>query len=344
MIPHPAELGKTRHTVLIDGPADPVQVENDTPNKFCVDYSKRGTARCKICKNCIPKNELRMGAYTVFKGKTIIIFYHVACLFQRMRNARIESNVVQSSNEIDGFNEILIADQTLINELIKEENETRNLPVAKSFGKNNETTRVPFREKQKNKKLKMLKTPSIKVMFTNADQFTHAKKNELEQRIVTEKPMIVAVSEVNPKNGKDMAEADYSIDGYSIHPVNLDKPESGRGIVIYTHNSIDKSVIKLQTTNAFEESCLLEVRLRNGDFLLFGCIYRSPTQTSSSTENNDHLNTLLRSLCSKPYSHICLVGDFDYRKSLNLWKLSKTAFCINMLRSQHLFVGTTIHP
>ena len=323
MIPHLSELGETRYSVNEVGPVDLVQVENDTPNKFCVDYSKRGTARCKSCKKIIPKDELRMGMYTVFKGKTMISFYHVACFFKRMRNARVESNVVRSSNEIDGFNEILIVDQNLIDQLIKGENETRTLPVATTYGKKNRTIiNAPVQGKEKSKKLKMLKKPSIKVMFTNADQFTHAKKNELQQRIVTEKPMIVAVTEINPKNGKDMNEADYSLDGFSMHPVNLENPKNGRGIIIYTHNSIEKSVIKLKVTNAFEESCLLEVRLRNGDFLLFGCIYRSPTQTPTSAENNDHLNTLLRSLSSKSYSHVCLVGDFNYR-DIN-WKSGTT--------------------
>ena len=135
------------------------------------------------------------------------------------------------------------------------------MPVATTYGKKNRTIiNAPVQGKEKSKKLKMLKKPSIKVMFTNADQFTHAKKNELQQRIVTEKPMIVAVTEINLKNGKDMNEADYSLDGFSMHPVNLENPKNGRGIIIYTHNAIEKSVIKLKVTNAFEESCLLEVR------------------------------------------------------------------------------------
>ena len=72
-----------------------------------------------------------------------------------MRNARIESNVVHSSNEIDGFNEILIADQTLIDELIKGENETRILPVSTRFGKTLQQPESPFgREKRKEKREK----------------------------------------------------------------------------------------------------------------------------------------------------------------------------------------------
>lgn len=51
----------------------------------------------------------------------------------------------------------------------------------------------------------MVKTPSIKVIFTNADQFSHAKK---EQRIITERPMLVALGEVKPQNGRDISEID----------------------------------------------------------------------------------------------------------------------------------------
>ena len=63
----------------------------------------------------------------------------------------------------------------------------------------------------------------------------------------------------------------------------------------------------------FEEVCLLEIRLRGGDVLLFGCIYRSPTGSDISSENNDRLNRLLACISNKRYSHICLTGDFNYR-------------------------------
>ena len=43
-----------------------------TSNKFCVDYSKRGTAKCKVCRKCIPKEELRIGMYACYKNKVII--------------------------------------------------------------------------------------------------------------------------------------------------------------------------------------------------------------------------------------------------------------------------------
>ena len=40
----------------------------NTWNKFCVDYSKRGKAKSKVCKKPIIKDELRVGMYVPFKG------------------------------------------------------------------------------------------------------------------------------------------------------------------------------------------------------------------------------------------------------------------------------------
>ena len=311
----------------------------DTVNKFCVDYSKRGTSKCKICKKCIPKDELRIGMYAPFKGKTITNFYHIMCFFQRMKRARVASNVIHASNDIDGFEAISETDQAVIINKIEAYKRERTTPFP-IYSKKHTTQKIPLNERRE--KLKMMKLPSVKVLFTNADQFTHAKKDELQQRIITEKPLLIAVSEVKLKNGREMSEIDYSIDGYTINPVNLDKV-SGRGIIVYTHNSLDKSALQIKISDSFEEACMVEVRLRNGDTLLFGCIYRSPTQSEKSDDNNEHLNKLLQALCTKKYSHICLVGDFNYR-NIN-WKTwttpngenSKESKFVEVLRDCFLF-------
>ena len=79
-----------------------------------------------------------------------------------------------------------------------------------------------------------------------------------------------------------------TIQDYSIHPLNLET-SSGRGMAIYTHNSIDKSVVEIKP--GFDEACLIEVKLRGGDKLLFGSFYRRPTPTITSDVNNENLNT-----------------------------------------------------
>ena len=85
-----------------------------TCNKFHADYSKRGTAKCRVCKKCIPKDALRIGMYTFFKGKTIMNYHHPTCLFKKMQNARVKSNVVQSLMEINGIEDISDNNQKII--------------------------------------------------------------------------------------------------------------------------------------------------------------------------------------------------------------------------------------
>ena len=170
-------------------------------NKFCADYSIRGTAKCRFCKKHIPKGELRMGTYTSFKGRTITNYYHVKCNFNKMRKARVESNVIKDSHEIDGFNNLAEADQQTIRKHILEEKCIRTAPLVKSYTK--KTAPIQDLPNVRRKKLKMVKTASMEVLFTNADQFTHSKKDELQERIISLKPKIIAVSEVKPKNGKD---------------------------------------------------------------------------------------------------------------------------------------------
>ena len=81
---------------------------------------------------------------------------------------------------------------------------------------------------------------------------------------------------------------------------------------MYTHKSIVKSVIEIAPTTIFNECCLLEIRLRGGDRLLFGCFYRSPTTSPTSTENNGNLNKLIQKISEGNYSHICVIGDFNF--------------------------------
>ena len=161
--------------------------------------------------------------------------------------------------------------------------------------------------------LKSSGLPKLKVMFTNADQLTSSKMVELKKHVETEKPHIMAICEVKPKNLIQLTDMDYKIPGYTLHPVNLDN-DVGRGVAIYTIAALDKSVNHIDSYHKFEEVCLLEVRLRSGDVLLFGCVYRSPTPSESSPQNNDRLNRLLTCIANKTYTHICIVGDFNYRQ------------------------------
>ena len=100
---------------------------------------------------------------------------------------------------------------------------------------------------------------------------------------------------------------------YSLHPVNL-HTTTGRGIAVYSHESLSKSVSQIEPLLNFEETCLLEIRLRGGDLLLLASCYRSPIPSESSNQNNEKLNRLFRCIEKKKnYSHRCIVGDFSFK-------------------------------
>ena len=216
-------------TVMDDGnqTVDDKPDDTITPNNFCIDYSKRGTAKCKACKKTIPKSELRIGMYANFRDRTIINCFHVSCVFAKMRRARTEANVIKTSSEIDGFENMSASEKDLIKKQIQELEEYKAAHPTKHYVRKPTSSQIPMTVRRK--KLKMMKSPSMKVMFTNADQFTHSKKDELQQRILTEKPLVIAVSEVKAKHGKDRSEEDYGIDGYTTNHTNL-LSDKGRGL------------------------------------------------------------------------------------------------------------------
>ena len=72
------------------------------------------------------------------------------------------------------------------------------------------------------------------------------------------------------------------------------KAKGRRGVVVFVHTSLEKFVSSIETVSEFEETHWLSLKLRAGDCLLFGVIYRSP---SSSESNNLALNTILSTLC-----------------------------------------------
>ena len=190
-----------------------------------------------------------------------------------------------------------------------EGNAKRKIPDAK------ETKNVPMEKCTKTRvaRLKSSNLPTLDVLYTNADQLTSSKMTELKKLVERKKPFVIAVCEVKPKHRKTKrSEKDYEIPNYTLHPTNLYNND-GRGIAVYTHQSLDKSTIQIKSNQDFQEVCLLEIRLRGGDTLLFGCCYRSPTTTDNTNANNDNLIRLMKCVSLKKYSPICIVGDFNFK-------------------------------
>ncbi len=145
-------------------------------------------------------------------------------------------------------------------------------------------------------------------LYTNADTLTN-KFDELIVRIKEHSPAIVCVTEVKPKHMKgNLLNTEFSLKkfGYDQFPLNLEN-DTGRGMVVYTREFL--RVTRPNLPNDFSEVILLEIQLRRKDTLLFGCFYRSG---SGSVQNNDNMRNLIKSIVKKNYSHVCLVGDFNY--------------------------------
>ena len=175
----------------------------------------------------------------------------------------------------------------------------------------------------------------LTIMYTNADQFTNSKREELLVNISKARPDIIAICEMRPKNGKERTEIDYKIPEFNMHSVNV-LSGTGRGIAIYTHSSHEHIVEEISVENGYNEACLLKIQLHNQDQLLFGCIYRSPSSNDTSHLNDERLNELISVLCNRKYSHICLVGDFNL-KDIN-WKTWSTPK--NEHSKEHKFLET----
>ena len=105
-------------------------------------------------------------------------------------------------------------------------------------------------------------TDKISVIYTNADCLTN-KKSEflLLLKNCSEKPSIIAVTEVKPKNiVNKVSITEFTIDGYDIFHSGFEK-ESSRGNVIYIDNRLKASEIILPVS--FQENLFVEIKGKN---------------------------------------------------------------------------------
>ena len=247
-----------------------------------------------------------------FKTKYILQYHHLNCAFESFQKARVCTHVIERTEDIANFDLITDGDKERVKSLIDQTIASRKKPLSEPRRRRKEPIEMQEAPNVRLSRLKSANLPSLKVLYTNADQMTTTKKSELVNLIEREQPLIVAVCEAKPKNAKERTLKDYEIPNFALHPVNLEDT-NGRGISVYTHESISKSTIQIKPNSDFQEACLLEVRLRGGDILLFGCLYRSPTASDTSTTNNELLNDLMRFISLKKYTHVCLLGDFNYK-------------------------------
>ena len=92
---------------------------------------------------------------------------------------------------------------------------------------------------------------------------------------------------------------------------NSDCREATRGISIYVRSYFSTTIDTNLTCGGFHESIWLRISLMEGDSLLLGCIYRSP---SSSTSDNDNLIDLLNNVGENKAYHKIILGDINWRR------------------------------
>ena len=154
-------------------------------------------------------------------------------------------------------------------------------------------------------------------MFTNADVLTKDKLLELKELIASQKPDIISISEVKPKNiSRTITNLEYQLPGYNLESDGLIGDNASRGNIVYIHQSLQYNRIKIdrftnQSLPNITDFIACEIKLDRGEKMLFCSVYRSPNSTK---EYSKQINDTMRQLCDQgqTYRHIIFVGDYNY--------------------------------
>ena len=153
---------------------------------------------------------------------------------------------------------------------------------------------------------------------------------EFQLRISNSAPEMIGVTEVKPKNcTSDPTPQEFSLKGYNLFHTNVNN-KTGRGILMYIHDMLQAVEVTMETT--FEEKLFLEIKLNNKDRLLKRCMYHSESGTQ---QNNNNLRKLIEEATSKRYSHILMMGDYNYK---NIDWITWSTKSDNMHSEENLFV------
>ena len=131
------------------------------------------------------------------------------------------------------------------------------------------------------------------------------KRDELQLLIDTNEPEIIGITEVIPKGLKKIVKTEFEINGYELF-IN---ENCKRGAALYIKKERNPLKYVNLCEKPFEESVWAHFECPNGNKVLIGCIYKSP---SSSDVNNTELINLLHSAEFEKFDHVCIVGDFNF--------------------------------
>ena len=94
---------------------------------------------------------------------------------------------------------------------------------------------------------------------------------------------------------------------YKMFDNNIEN-DTGRGQCLYVPTNLGATQVYFK--NSFEEAVFVSIDLKGSDKLMVGLVYRSG---SGDEENNRNLNELTTTVCNSGYSHILLMGDYNYK-------------------------------
>ena len=192
------------------------------------------------------------------------------------------------------------------------------------------TTKVTKPKNQNSKTKNNFKSPphkkpthrdKLNCIHLNADTLTN-KLSELNFVLKDLKPDIVGISEVLPKNYKNIIHPEYFImDGYTMETnIKESNDKHVRGCIMYVKNGIDYKVIDIdvkekrngvEVKKQFEEHVTIEINLAGNDKLLCSTMYR---RGESTEENNEILLKTLEHITHNfKFSHLVVMGDFNVR-------------------------------
>ncbi len=200
----------------------------------------------------------------------------------------------QAETEQEGHSIIYsAADKKAKSEFVEQHYQGRNM---------NNNNSENQKKRKRNKNLKYLQ-----VLYTNADCLMN-KRLELMERITSEKPHIIVVTEVNPKNQQFVTtKQELDVSGYTTFTNACEKGK--RGVLILMKNHLNATEAPIPQDATCEEVVAAEFSLKGGDRQLVMGVYRSP---NSSADNNIKLNSMIRNAEQWGYSHILILGDFNH--------------------------------
>ena len=138
------------------------------------------------------------------------------------------------------------------------------------------------------------------------------KHDELQARIEIEKPDIICITEIKPKNGKPPIQQQLEIKGYDLTLNQAYNTDSTRGVCIYTKQSLHATPVMNTTTKLFEDSVWISIPGSCSKDLLIGCIYRSGSREKAVSLDKSMHQMICNMTEDRNYAEVLIVGDFNH--------------------------------